>query len=142
MHLKQLCYAILVLMLNEITTEFCKLWRMRIYLDSHFIYIILIDWLINWCLTSSEQFFSYIQDDIFILQVFFSLVPVWTKTPIDITGVRYIQALFESGKFCVQWFTSNFSMRLHFRRLGLDKTAQDMPCLVFAHRLGNFISSG
>jgi len=39
MHLKQLCYAILVLMLNEITTEFCKPWRMRIYLDSHFIYI-------------------------------------------------------------------------------------------------------
>jgi hypothetical protein len=22
-----------------------------------------IDWLIDWCLTSSEQFFSYIQDE-------------------------------------------------------------------------------
>jgi hypothetical protein len=25
--------------------------------------LVLIDWLIDWCLTSSEQFFSYIQDD-------------------------------------------------------------------------------
>ena len=25
--------------------------------------IMLIDWLIDWCLTSSEQFFSYIQDE-------------------------------------------------------------------------------
>jgi hypothetical protein len=29
-----------------------KLFRYKIY-----------DWLIDWCLTSSEQFFSYIQDE-------------------------------------------------------------------------------
>jgi hypothetical protein len=31
--------------------------------------MILIDWLIDWYLTSSEQFFSYIQDDSVICSI-------------------------------------------------------------------------
>ena len=45
--------------MQYITIDVKKVKNMKIDLKS----LIYIDWLIDWCLMSSEQFFSYIQDE-------------------------------------------------------------------------------